>query len=347
MNSKRWIKLWSLLSTSILAFGTINYIIDPYGLNGIVNIQYFNTNKLPNTSIATRVKTAIIQKGGFDTILLGTSRVGVIDPDEVNKQLNTHTLNLEYPASLTPIQKDLFFYALKYNNIKNLIYAIDFLSFNKSRTVKGDFQEFFGFQEKVKNKENIYNFDLYFNLQTFSKSLQTLRINTKTVIPQESVYLMRNGMRDYINHIYALKHHTYNLEENINKSIEHYFQKDAGEYQNYKFSYEYLKDFEEIISFCKLNDIKIWVYISPMYSKHYDAIYEHGYGKEFDLFKYELKKITTYTDFTGHTSISTNKNNYWDSSHLKKELSKKIITDIFSDKKQFSQIVEQTKETDY
>ena len=325
MNSKKWIKRWFFISTFIFSIGVFNYIIDPYGLNGFYKIEGINDKKLSNTSIATRVKTAILQGGGFDTVMLGTSRIGVIDPEVVDKHLGGKTVNLEYPASITPIQKKLFFYALKYNNIKNVLYGIDFLSFNQSRTIHGDFQEFYDFETEIENKERIFNLDMYFNLNTFYKSINIIVNNDKDFRPKESVYLMKNGMRDYINHIQDLKDRKYDLDENINKSIENYFRKDAGEYQNYVFSYEYLKDFKEVVEYCQANNIKLWVYISPMYSKHYDAIHERGYADEFKLFKWELSRIVEYTDMTGHTELTVNTKNYWDSSHLRKELSETIV----------------------
>ena len=60
-----------------------------------------------------------------------------------------------------------------------------------------------------------------------------------------------------------------------------------------------------------------------MFSEHFD---------EFELFKKELVKITDFIDFTGHNTIATNKNNYWDSSHLRVETTEVVMAKIFNDK---------------
>lgn len=45
----------------------------------------------------------------------------------------------------------------------------------------------------------------------------------------------------------------------------------------------------------------------------------------------ELVKVTDYIDFTGHNTISENQLNYWDSSHLRKEITPTIFAKIFND----------------
>ena len=56
-----------------------------------------------------------------------------------------------------------------------------------------------------------------------------------------------------------------------------------------------------------------------MYFEHFHAIREAELKSEFETFKRELVKVTDFIDFTGVNSITTNKNNYWDSSHLRTE----------------------------
>ena len=77
--------------------------------------------------------------------------------------------------------------------------------------------------------------------------------------------------------------------------------------------------FKKIVNYCHENDINIYVYIPPIYVEHFYAIKEAGLKRAFETFKRELADITDFTDFTGVNSITTNKDNYWDSSHLRKE----------------------------
>ena len=68
-----------------------------------------------------------------------------------------------------------------------------------------------------------------------------------------------------------------------------------------------------------------------MMSKHFDSLSSAGYFDDFEHFKRALVKITNYIDFTGHNSITTNKDNYWDSSHLRVEVTKPLMARVFND----------------
>lgn len=331
MSSKKFIALVGLFVFLIVGFvGGVNYVVDPYGFNNLIKIERVNSKKISNTALTTRFKANLLQSGKFDTIMLGTSRIGVMNPEIVNNYLNSNTFNLEYPGSNTSIQNKFFKYARNFNDIKYLVYGIDFMAFNKNRIIKNDFQEFYDLENKITNFEDITNYDLYFNAETLVKSVTIMGKNILNRQDTEVRYLS-NGMRDYINFVEQEKTGTIKLEQEIEKSIESYFKPHTGVYKNYQFSYEYLGYFKNIIDLCKVNNIKIFIYIPPMYSEHFDAIYSAGYGDEFELFKKELIKIIDFIDFTGHNSISTNKNNYWDSSHLRVEMTDVIMAKIFND----------------
>lgn len=331
MNKKKWIRTWFIITTiSIPCVGIFNYLLDPYGFNNLIKINRINSEKNSNTTLTTRFKSKILENGNFDTIMLGTSRTGVMNPEIIDKYLGGKTFNLAYPGSVTEIQNRLFFYALKFNDIKNLIYGIDLMSFNGSRVVMNDFKEFYELQKKIENKEIISNFDLYVNVETFKKSIKLLIKNILGITETKPIYLS-NGMRDHVNYIEELENGRFNFDYEINKEIKHYYGT-GGIYKKYHFSYEYLEYFQEIITFCRKNNIKVWVYIPPMHSDLFNALEPAGYFDEFELFKNELVKITDFIDFTGNNTINMDKNNYWDGAHLRKELTEVLISRIFNDK---------------
>ena len=332
MKSKKWLIIFTIFSILGVGFvGGVNYVLDPNGLNNKFLINKINTKKESNTAFTTRFKSNILVNGNFDTLLLGTSRIGVMNPEVVNKYLSCNSFNLEYPGSVTKIQKKFFLYANHFNKIKNLVYGIDFMAFNKNRTIENDFKEFYELENMIESNQLISNNDFYFTFEAFTKSLKVVFNSLRNKHKSEAEYSNINGMRDYKNFIQDSKENKLQLDKEINNSIKSYF-KPMGIYKNYKFSYEYLEDFKEVIQYCKNNNIKLFVYIPPMYSEHYDAIYAAGHFSQFELFKKELSKITEFIDFTGHNEISSNKNNYWDSSHLRVELTQTIMAKIFNDK---------------
>jgi hypothetical protein len=143
MSSKKFLKIVLGLSFFVaILIGGVNYIVDPYGMNNFINIDKFNSKKYSNTKYTIKFKSNILRSNQFDTIMLGTSRIGVMNPNVVDKYLKSNTFNLEIPGSITLIQNKFFKYANHFNDIKYLIYGIDFMSFNSNRTIEKTFTDF-------------------------------------------------------------------------------------------------------------------------------------------------------------------------------------------------------------
>jgi hypothetical protein len=212
-------------------------------------------------------------------------------------------------------------YAIHYNNIKNLIFAIDFLSFNKNLTLNPDYVEL---KEKVRNYERFSNLDLYLNTDTLKKSIEIIKKNISGTA-KKKLHFYPNGMREYANYIDAYEKGTFNLEKNINKHLKLYFNPQKGIYSNYEYSDDFMLLVKKIIAYCKIHNIHTYVYISPIYVEHFYSIKKAGLLDEFEHFKRELVQITDYVDFTGPNSVTINKNNYWDSSHLRIKLTKVVM----------------------
>lgn len=330
MHRKKWIRIWFMIITIIPFAGIFNYLVDPYGFNNLISIKGVNSEKNSNATLTTRLKSNILEKGKLKNIMLGSSKIGVMNPEIIDKYLDGKTFNLAYPGSVTTMQNKLFFYALKYNDIKNIIYGIDFLSFNESRVVQNDFQEFYELQKKIENKEKISNFDLYLNIETFTKSIKLLIQNILGTNKTNISYLS-NGMRDHINYIEEEKNGMYDFDKEVKKEMKHYYLP-GGMYKKYKFSYQYLESFQEIITYCRKNNIKVWVYIPPMHSDFFNALKPAGYFDEFELFKTELVRITDFIDFTGKNTINIDQQNYWDGVHLREELTEVLMSKVFNDR---------------
>ncbi|KAB0613641.1 hypothetical protein [Campylobacter hyointestinalis] len=330
LNYKKWVILFAVFATMFIGFiGVVNFVVDPYGLNQLISIKKFNTNKFSNEKVITRFKLISLVENNFNAIMLGTSRTGVMDPSIVDKYLQAKTYNISFPGSNLDMQNKLFLYAHHFNkNIKYLVYGIDFMAFNQNRDKK-EFPEFYELEDKIRKYEKISKFNLYLNIKTFTYSILTILGNIFNK-PLEQVYL-KNGMLDYKNYIQQYNNGVYNFDQEAKMQMKGYFSKN-GIYKNYKFSYDYLEYFKNIIQFCQNNNIKVFVYIPPMFSDHFDALFSANLYDEFELFKKELAKITNFVDFTGHNIISENKNNYWDSSHLKTELTEVIMARILDNK---------------
>jgi hypothetical protein len=286
-----------------------------------VVIDRFNSIKESNAGFTIKYKMPLLAQGKWTNLMLGSSKIGVMDNHVVDTYLGGKTFNMDQPTPAMPIQFDAFMYAIHYNNIKNLIFAIDFLSFNKNLTLNPDYVEL---KEKVRNYERFSNLDLYLNTDTLKKSIEIIKKNI-TGTAKKKLHFYPNGMREYANYIDAYEKGTFDLQKNINKHLKLYFDPQKGIYSNYEYSDDFMLLVKKIIKYCKIHDIHTYIYISPIYIEHFYAIKKAGLLDEFEHFKRELVKITDYIDFTGPNSVTINKNNYWDSSHLRIELTKVVM----------------------
>lgn len=332
MRAKNWVLRFLGITFFIAGIiGGLNYIVDPYGLNDAVKRQGFNFYKLSNTGYTFRFKTNVYKASHYDTLLLGTSRVEVMDPEVVDGILGGKTFNFGSSGSITEIQRDLFFYGVHNQPIKNVIYGIDFLSLNGSIKLEEKFKEFCEAEDRIEHNKAVNNYDLYFNYETLFDSFFVLKSNLMGKKMYHKRYL-KNGMRDYINYIKEWETGKYNMNKRIKQSVQSYYsQHRKGGYQNYRLSLEYMQYIKEIVNYCKVNNIRLWVYIPPMYRDHFDALNAYGIYDEFEAFKRELVKVVNYIDFTGHNSVTDDKNYFWDGSHLRREFSGLVMAKVLDD----------------
>lgn len=332
MRAKNWVLRFLGITFFIAGIiAGLNYIVDPYGLNDAVKRQGFNFYKLSNTGYTFRFKTNVYKASHYDTLLLGTSRVEVMDPEVVDGILGGKTFNFGSSGSITEIQRDLFFYGVHNQPIKNVIYGIDFLSLNGSIKLEEKFKEFCEAEDRIEHNKAVNNYDLYFNYETLFDSFFVLKSNLMGKKMYHKRYL-KNGMRDYINYIKEWETGKYNMNKRIKQSVQSYYsQHRKGGYQNYRLSLEYMQYIKEIVNYCKVNNIRLWVYIPPMYRDHFDALNAYGIYDEFEAFKRELVKVVNYIDFTGHNSVTDDKNYFWDGSHLRREFSGLVMAKVLDD----------------
>ena len=327
MSTVKWIKIWFALILLIPLVGLFNYIVDPYGFNQLIVIDKFNSIKETNSIYSIRYKMPQLVKHEWTTLMLGSSKIGVMDNHVVENYLGGKTFNMDQPTPAMPIQFDAFMYAVNYNDIKNLIFAVDFLSFNKNLKLNKDYVEL---KEKVRTYEHLSNIDLYLNIDIFKKSIKLI-IKNFLGMTKKKLHFHPNGMREYADYIEAYKKGTFDLEKTFNKHLKLYFDPKKGIYSNYEYSDDFMALVKKIVQYCEINDINLYVYISPLYVEHFHTIKEVGLIDEFEHFKRDLVKITNYLDFTGNNSITSDKNNYWDSSHLRLEKTEIVMAKLFED----------------
>lgn len=327
---KKWILFFFFLAVFlILLVAGFNYLIDPYGLNQKYEFA-FNRHKLPNVHITITYKLNKIIEGGYKNLMLGSSRIGVIDPEVVSEYLGEKTFNLSILGSRTIEHYETLLYALKFNSVKNVIYAVDFFALNGKRGLS---QEYKQKRPKILSYSKVLTPAFYFSRDTLLNSFKTVWKNIQYGVQDKyfDYFFLDNGMLDYQNYTYTDNQDIYVFDKARHLSLNEYLQ-EGGFYKPFEFSADYLENIRKIKYLCEKNKIKLYVYVSPIYIDLFYTIYQLGLGKEFERFKRELASITTYLDFTGENPVTVNPEYYWDVSHLRTETSKIILARLFKDR---------------
>jgi endonuclease IV len=89
---------------------------------------------------------------------------------------------------------------------------------------------------------------------------------------------------------------------------------------------ENVSDIQKIIDLCNKHDINLIIFTNPLHILTYENAVKNGYLE----FLYKLSDITEYYNFSGINDITTNNNNYFETSHYKIEVGDIIIDAIFN-----------------
>ena len=312
ISSKQWIKqLFLFVFIGSFFIFVINYIVDPYNITkyNILNLKY-KFARDDRTEKVNYFKT--LPK--FDNILIGSSRVYSINPQEVTKLIGGTTYNFGVGTATVEDHLGILKYLIRENKIpKVLIIGVDFYTFNPNIPPNSYF---------LANKElNFLSYNNYsenyigkfFSFDAFRASIKTIKYNYfKNTKPRFD----KNGWggsyedyskRDLKKDIIAVKKE---IEENKQLFFTRYSHIDPKRIQYY----------EEIKKLAKQYNIKIYIFPTPLhpqllkYIKNNSQInqaYEEfiKYLSTFDNFTnlYEDKDI--YKDlrnFHGSTHTSTN-----------------------------------------
>lgn len=91
-----------------------------------------------------------------------------------------------------------------------------------------------------------------------------------------------------------------------------------------------IQNIKKIASLCKEKNVKLVVYISPIFSEHLKLIQDLGLEETYAHWKKEIANITDYTDFSLVNSITKNLCNFRDSSHVTSKIGPLIFARIFN-----------------
>lgn len=305
----------------------LNFIIDPYYV--FDSFQLKGVNVVKNNSISQEMTKFHTAKRANPTVLLiGTSRTEYINPIYLHKYFpNEKIYNLSIPASGVLSQKNNIKYFIENKQIKAIVYGLDFFAFSPINN---------NFETKDKRYMNDFTkdyMDSLLSLRTLRKSFLTLKDNIKSVHTE----------RDYSNGWINNRNKYLEISKKGDKYITKNIEKTLDKYSSTKMFYDYepflksnsinasLAELKNIIELCHKNNIKLYMFISPINTKLTDLIYKIGLKETYHYWKKELSQYENIYDFSGYNSITSNVSNYFDASHYQTEIAPLMFAQIFKD----------------
>lgn len=320
-------RMWLLTFFSIILLPYIlNIAVDPYGYFQVFEIKGFNRNK---TDVLSEYATKFYYAKKFspEAIMVGTSRLLTFHPDDLNKYLNLKVYNLALSGSNICEQYNYIKYFVEHYHVKHVILSLDFFSFNPDNENKTGYVQD-RFVRRFYYKDFI---DAVLPMDTLKSSLRTIRNNSinacytieyskgySTWCAKEHAYkenLKSLVVRDMKNtlKLFATDKAAYNSEK-------------MKDYANIKQNIQYLRN---IVSLCSDHNVILTLYVSPIHESQFDLIYAMQLGDVYEQWKSDIANIHEYYDFTGRNSVTTVRDLWWDSSHLKKEGGRLIFARLF------------------
>ena len=310
------------ITLPMLAVGVFNWAIDPQDIFDTPNYLGLNHQKVKKDNNDRLYKATDIIRLQPTTLIMGSSRTKQgINPDSpwLSDRESIYNLALNGP-NFYEIKEYIEHALYVQPDLQEIILGVDFFMFNQDLANQPTFKA----SRLNTNWYSMGDLATYlFSVDAITSSWQTIQASRQipelaTKTQGENGFLPNRNSQD---------------GENIwrfHQSIKLYYQL----HSDYEFSESYWADFQEIVSLCQENQIKLTVFISPAHASHWEAIRLTGRWAIFEQWKKDLTAMVPVWDFSGYNSITSEKiaksmENYVDNSHYTPQIGEMILQRIF------------------
>ena len=309
MREKTYFRVLLALVVGMLTFtALINYRLDAYG---IFRSDYEKQVLEPNKNYV-KTKYVLDNKEKYQSFLFGSSKVGHIETDFIEE---TSLYNMCYSEGIPADWLDTIQTFLKNGvQIDTVLLGLDEFSFtidpesHAHDLLRLRYSQLDWFQKMkyyiLRNPFDVYNF----------RTVQSM-------IRQDPYYLMLDDLWNtgitYGNDEYVEANwETIKDSPAYNKPID-FYQKDRVD--------ETIEDIRQILNLCRENKIEVILFFNPVHHATY-ALHEDITNKA----KEQLMEITSYWDFSGYNSITTDNFYWYETSHFRHNVGRMMLERIFA-----------------
>ena len=307
----------------------MNYIVDPY------SVTQYNLLNIPTKLVSDDRSEKIVKienSPQFDNILLGSSRVYLINPFVLSKYAGGVSYNLGVGTAQVEDHLGFLLYLDKLGKFpKTIVLGLDFYSFNENLETN----KYFVRNEKLNfisqgGRDPAY-LSNFVSLDTAGASIKTLKtfigMNQRKQRFDESG---GTGITSTIFDYFPEKKEIidiYTLAKERRTS-------DFIKYPVYeRVSKKRLEHMRRVVELTKKHDSQLKVFITPLFGRLLDDIDNDALvSARLTEFKEDLLEITSYYDFLTHNEVSDSSIYFGDPSHLQHTTGNLILARLFDDK---------------
>lgn len=289
------LKIAPFVAVILLLEIALPIVVDPYNVFHWRNIR--DNGVEPNKNFI-KMSYILENPDRFDSFVFGSSRVEFLD---VTRLTDGNYYNMCYSEGL-PAEHYENLKILIANGIipKNVLMGVD----NISCFVPPSWHEGQHYRIAYPEKNKLGFYANYLNFSMITSSLSTI-----------------------LNHVPDDPYWADRFYETGSASRQHRMENDWSNdapywspyYENY--IYEAIEDIKSVIELCEEYDINLTIFTNPIYKTTYEKSYYYGYG----TFLAMLGELTDFYNFSGKNDITTNQDNYWETSHYKMEVGDLMI----------------------
>ena len=334
-----------IFSLGLISMAAFTLIVDPAGVYGYVDIEGFNHEKTELMEGGGRFdKGVALLSGGFDTVILGTSRAEIgIDPRSPLFG-GRKVYNASLPGSTFYELERAFELAVTKGNVRTVILSLDF-DFNFLTEMKGsgDF-----YQSAFSDSGGTPRLTRLISIDELQRSFETVKEN-------------KRGRRADYTPLGHKKDMDFNRPGKRGRSfmaaLRTSFIKNTF-YSRAAYTSEPMALFGDVVERARGLGVELKIFISPVHAFQLEIMRVSGAYPEFERWKRELTSILAddassshgkdsfmLWDFSGYNAInsenfgSTEDPNtemrwYWEPTHYRGELGEVILARLFGDEEE-------------
>jgi hypothetical protein len=284
------------------------FLVDPFDFFGVSQLVPVGVKSHYVLLDEVLWKTIQFRRHPVDNILLGDSRMGLLDPRVAERVGSPSYFNYAYAGGTLPEAIDTFWLAARTTRLKSVIWGLNFNVYNETQSKINRFD----------NTREILRFPVkYF----FNPTMMRLGYYSL----EEQVFGVRTplGKPDLDRKAF--------WADRLGPGAQEY-------YARYTYPVRLAQDLREIAKYCKDNNINLTFVAFPTHVDFQNKIHEYHLDHQYESYQSDLKALGTVMDFDYPNALTKDETNFNDPTHLTAEAEDRVAQEIFGAPRTFAHI---------